>query len=155
MVSSLLNTYPTITANLPNSLLPLPTYSPPAYVFNTTGFYFSVINDTTTTYTSTNSVPIPSAGLASQKYTPLPLQADATHTVSTIPTWETPIPTVGPLNASVIESLASARSSVFAQATSTYQNGLGSLSAARGSGLEVFTGCVAAGVSVSLLWTLW
>ncbi|KAL7410223.1 aspartic peptidase domain-containing protein [Mrakia frigida] len=158
IVSSILNTYPTITANLPNSLLPLPTYSAPAYVFNTTNFYSIIINDTTTTYTSTNSIPIPSAGLASQQYTPLPLQADATQTVSTIPSWETPIPTVGPLDSSVIESLASARSSVFAQATSTYQNGLGSSSGARGSGLgsvESLAGFVAAGVSVgSLLWTL-
>jgi hypothetical protein len=154
-VSSALDTFPTINANLPNTLLPLPTYNAPAFIFNTTGFHSSVINETSYIYTSTNSIPAPSAGLASQKYTPLPLQADATGTISTISSGETPLPTAGPLNSSVIAGLASARSSVFAQATATWQNGIGKSSGARRNGVSRVEGTVAV-VSFfgSFVWTL-
>lgn len=153
-VTSFLDSLPVITATLPNYLLPLPTWEAPPYLFNTTSFRSEIINDTTATYTISKTIAVPSAGLASQTYAPLPLAAGEGGTATLSKLAKEALPTVGPLNETVVEGYASERSSLAAEATASWQNGGGGVGVSGAAGRTREVGVTAMVVAGAMLWAL-
>jgi hypothetical protein len=108
--STFLASTPEIRINLPNILLPLPTYALPPFLFNAT-------IATTPPFSPGSSID-PIRGLADSSYTPLDLPQGGTVTV--LAAGATPLPTAGPPDSSQVGLMSVALSSSRAEATAAW-----------------------------------